>query len=291
MAGVFFAPQFRNDQISALLDDRLQESEGSTLLARIEGLRSLNFEIMELILKPERLLDYRAGQFIRLYNPEGASRSYSLASVPDIDRALALHIRLYPEGLLSPWVHHRLRIGVRVSISEPLGECFYLPGKSNEPLLLIGTGSGLAPLYGILLDALQKGHTGPIHLYHGARTPEGLYLTRDIEHLAAHYPNFRFAPCFREIGKELPTGILKGRPSRPQGMEGLPVRQPRHGPINTDAGLSRRSLGRRDPRRSIRQLGSLIQREPSAWLKMRFLAQIFQRQPGVPILEKCLAAI
>lgn len=191
----------------------LPESEGATLLARIEGLRNLNFETMELVLKPERPLDYRAGQFLRLYNPEGTSRSYSLASVPAIDLALALHIRLHPEGLLSPWVHYRLRIGDMVSISEPLGECFYVPGKSDQPLLLIGTGSGLAPLYGILRDALEKGHTGPIHLYHGARTPEGLYLTRDLEHLAAHYPNFGFAPCVSEIGKALPTGILKGRVS------------------------------------------------------------------------------
>ena len=47
----------------------------------------------------------------------------------------------------------------------PEGSCFYLADDPTRPLLLIGTGTGLAPLAGIVRDALAQGHTGPIRLY------------------------------------------------------------------------------------------------------------------------------
>jgi ferredoxin-NADP reductase len=61
--------------------------------------------------------------------------------------------------------------------------------------LLIGTGSGLAPLYGIARDALHQGHRGLIRLYHGSRAAAGLYLGDDLNHLAAAHPNFHYEPC------------------------------------------------------------------------------------------------
>lgn len=191
----------------------LPQSEGSRITTRVERLYALNAEIMELTLKPERPIHYKAGQFIRLYNPQGIARSYSLASVPEIDRFLTLHVRAYPDGVLSQWVHQLLRIGDMVSVSEALGECFYVPGQPEQPLLLIGTGSGLAPLYGILRDALQQGHTAPIYLYHGARSHDGLYLFDDLKSLAKRYSNFEFRACVSDGQSESTPGILSGRAS------------------------------------------------------------------------------
>lgn len=163
--------------------------------AMVQSLRHLTPEIMEVCLKPERDLNYRAGQFIRLFNSNGNFRAYSLASVRRIDDSLTLHVREYPEGVLSSWVHHQLLVGDQVTISEPLGECFYIPGHTDQPILMIGTGSGLAPLYGILRDALDSGHQGPIHLFHGASTVEGIYLFDELNQLMAAYPNFHYQPC------------------------------------------------------------------------------------------------
>jgi NAD(P)H-flavin reductase/ferredoxin len=188
-------------------------SEGLKLMARIDGLRILNPEILEVTLKPEHRIDYRAGQFIRLYNPDGVARSYSLASVPGIDRALILHIRAYPGGSVSQWVHQDLRIGDMVSISEAMGECMYVPGRPEQPLLLIGTGSGLAPLYGILREALQNQHSAAIHLYHGARTEQGLYLTDELKAMAANHPNLQYHACVSETGTVKDPALLQGRAS------------------------------------------------------------------------------
>lgn len=50
------------------------------------------------------------------------------------------------------------------------------------------------PLWGIVHDALQQGHSGPIHLFHGALHPGGLYLREELEALASAWPNFSYSP-------------------------------------------------------------------------------------------------
>lgn len=163
--------------------------------ATIVEVKQLNDEIACLQLRPNVKLDYKAGQFINLYKDAATARSYSLASVPETDEYLQLHIRKIPNGLVSNWVHTTLKAGDNIEISEAVGDCFYVPGKADQNLLLIGTGSGLAPLYGIIRDALLQGHRGTIRLYHGCETVEALYLVNELRALVARYPNFSYTTC------------------------------------------------------------------------------------------------
>ena len=68
-------------------------------------------------------------------------------------------------------------------------------------MLLIGTGTGLAPLYGIVRDALRSGHRGPNHLFHGAVRPAGLYLNNELKAMAAAHANFTYTPSVLEGDK------------------------------------------------------------------------------------------
>ena len=95
---------------------------------------------------------------------------------------------------MSTWLHEDARVGARVSVIGPSGECFYVPGQEDQPLLLVGTGTGLAPLYGILRDALQHGHRGPVHLFHGAVHRGGLYLVDELRKLVARHPHVEYTP-------------------------------------------------------------------------------------------------
>jgi NAD(P)H-flavin reductase len=58
----------------------------------------------------------------------------------------------------------------------------------------VGTGTGLAPLFGIVRDALRHGHRGPIHLFHGALHKAGLYLVQELFQLARRHEQFRYTP-------------------------------------------------------------------------------------------------
>ncbi len=168
----------------------------------------LNAQIMRLRLKPAGEFSYRAGQFINLFRGENLVRSYSLASVPALDDYLELHVQRLANGRVSPWIHDQLAVGDQVTISEALGECFYTATDKQQPLLFIGTGSGLAPLYGILRDALHQGHAGPMYLYHGTRTREELYLVDELRALAEQHANFHYQPC---LSRQREPGYAHGR--------------------------------------------------------------------------------
>ena len=73
--------------------------------------------------------------------------------------------------------------------------CYRTPEHDAAPLLLAGTGAGLAPLYALLHAALADGHRGPIHLCHGGRRPEHLYYTAELQQLAAQHANFHYHRC------------------------------------------------------------------------------------------------
>lgn len=181
----------------------------STLTAVVRRLEPLNADILRVELAVDEPFDYRAGQFLNLFMDEMLGRSYSLASVAELDEYLELHVRRLPDGRVSGWIHDELRVGQTLAVRGPGGNCFYVPGQPEQPLLLIGTGSGLAPLYGILRDALRHGHTGPIRLFHGSRSADGLYLTGELRELARTHAQFDYVPCVS--GPEVPSQHATGR--------------------------------------------------------------------------------
>jgi CDP-4-dehydro-6-deoxyglucose reductase len=176
--------------------------------ARISDLTALNDFVLRVRMRAEGPFDYYAGQFISLCRDDGLARSYSLASLPS-ENELELHVRRIPGGAMSEWLHQQVR-DTPVWLQGPAGNCFYVPGKPEEPLLLAGAGTGLAPLYGILRDALLRGHSGPIWLFHGARDPSGLYLRSELIALAEAHPNFHYVRSVLRDGNdnEIETGLL-----------------------------------------------------------------------------------
>jgi len=176
--------------------------------AVVVGKERLNADILRLTLRCARPFEYQAGQFAHLYRNDGLSRSYSLAGLPRPDGLVEFHVRRLPGGAMSAWIHETLEVGDTIDVAGSYGNCFYMPDAPTQGMLLIGTGSGLAPLWGIVSDALKQGHTGPIRLYHGSWKPEGLYLGDALRHLAAEHPNFTYVPC---VDKDATEDHREGR--------------------------------------------------------------------------------
>lgn len=174
------------------------ESGAAEYATVISSITRLNERICALHLEVPDGFQYWPGQFINLIRPGGVIRSYSLASVPGEDATLTLHIARMPEGKLSTWAHDEAAPGDPLRFSGAHGCCFYVPGKPEQPLLLVGTGTGLAPLYGIAREALRQGHGAPIHLFHGAVNERGLYLHASLRALEARHGNFHYSPCVLE---------------------------------------------------------------------------------------------
>lgn len=159
--------------------------------------KQLSPRVMRLWLEPATQIDWTPGQYVRVRREDGLVRSYSVASLPDEDYYIELHVQRVEGGELSGWIFETVEEGQMVQVQGPLGECVYNESFSGRPLTLIGTGTGLAPLVGIARDALRLGHEAAIDLYHGARDFDELYLHETLNQLAETHSNFAYHPCLR----------------------------------------------------------------------------------------------
>lgn len=173
---------------------RVGEAHGKTGVS-VAAIDRLSHSVIRLRLEPDHPFAYRPGQFLALTAPGGVTRNYSIASHPAIDAFIELHVRVIPGGRMSGMVAETLACGDRLSISNPSGVCFYEGADPDRPIVLAGAGTGLAPLWGIVRDALEQKHKGPIRLYHGARERSGLYLADELSALAERHANFSYRPC------------------------------------------------------------------------------------------------
>lgn len=151
--------------------------------------RRLNPRFVRLTLQAAAgLQPAEAGQFVQVRVP---SSLHSYLRVPislhEIDAAqgrIALLVQEVGEG--SRFLASR-RAGDRLDVLYPLGTGFRRPASPSAPLLLVGGGCGLAPLYG-LLKQLKQGetpHTGRIAFLTGARTAADLLLQDELAVLGA----------------------------------------------------------------------------------------------------------
>ena len=149
-------------------------------------------DILRLRLQPQRPLRYRAGQHLVLWLGEVA-RPYSLASLPDAEPWLEFHIACQAPGAFCD-AARQLRVGDELRLGELRGGALHYDAEWQErPLLLMASGTGLAPLWGILRQALAEGHQGPVRLLHLARTPVEHYLAAELAALAAAHPDLQVA--------------------------------------------------------------------------------------------------
>lgn len=176
-------------------------SVDSRVNATVIGHDIISTGVLRLRIKPESELNYIAGQYINIWKDDTTARSYSLASVKALDTFLELHIRRIEKGAVSNWLHNDVNIGDQLSIQEATGDCFYIAGTPEQKILLAGTGTGLAPLIGIARDALHQNHTGEIHLIHGTRLTDDLYMHKELIEMSDQFSNFYYSASVLQTNK------------------------------------------------------------------------------------------
>lgn len=184
---------------------------GSFISAKVIKKDFLADDICRLQLEAD--LDYRAGQFVNIKGPNNQIRSYSLASLASEDDFLELHIKRVNDGIVSNWLIDDIALNNTIEIQGPVGDCFYPSNNTDTDILMISTGTGLAPLVGILRDAIANGHKGQIKLYHGDREPDGLYLDDELKQLVSKHHNIHYIPCVSSVTADIDEGITRSRAS------------------------------------------------------------------------------
>jgi NAD(P)H-flavin reductase/ferredoxin len=159
--------------------------------ARIDSCDWLSPNVLRLRLTPLQALRYRAGQHLVLWTEDGVARPYSLASLPGEDPWLEFHLDCRQRGAFSD-AARAFRPGDGLRLGELRGGALhYDPDWQARPLWLLAAGTGLAPLYGILREALRQEHQGSIRVIHLAQDDAEHYLAEPLAELAAVHPQLR----------------------------------------------------------------------------------------------------
>jgi CDP-4-dehydro-6-deoxyglucose reductase len=190
-------------QARALTDLRVEtrevrpapEVEVKSLPCRIERLDRVAEDVMAVFLRLPAVEDlhFRPGQYLDVMLSEGRRRSFSIASAPADGRLLELHVRRASKSGFTAQLFESLRAGALLRVEGPLGQ-FWLRTESPRPALMVGGGTGYAPLRAMLRQLIATGDRRTVALYWGAADRGGLYEHDWLERLARERPGFRYCP-------------------------------------------------------------------------------------------------
>lgn len=172
--------------------------EIKVLPVRVEKMRKLATDVMELTLKlpASERMRFLAGQYVDILLRDGKRRGFSLANAPMNDQFLELHVRHVPGGHFTGHVFNEMKEKALLRIEGPLGS-FYLR-ESERPLILMGGGTGFAPLKAMLEQMMAQGMDKPVHLYWGVRAKADLYMDALARQWAAQQPQLTYTPVLSE---------------------------------------------------------------------------------------------
>jgi ferredoxin-NADP reductase len=124
-----------------------------------------------------------AGQHVdvKLTAPDGysAQRSYSIASPADGER-VELTVQRLPDGEVSPYLTHELRVGDQLEVRGPIGGWFTWRGTETMPVLLVAGGSGIVPIMAMVRQRTQVADPPPFTLLYSVRTPADVYYDAEL---------------------------------------------------------------------------------------------------------------
>ncbi|MCB8876888.1 NADH:ubiquinone reductase (Na(+)-transporting) subunit F [Acidisoma silvae] len=200
--------------------------------AKVVSVTPLTRDIRLLTVQLQAPLRFWAGQYVDITIPgSGITRAFSMANAPGPVSAggvrdLQFIIKLYPNGAFSSRLDDGLHEGDALTIKGPYGTCFHREGRSG-PLVLIGGGSGMSPLWSILQDHIAQGDDRPVRFFYGARTKADLFHVAEFGRIASQLADFQFIPALShaEPGDEWSgeTGFIHdvvARVLRAQGLDG-----------------------------------------------------------------------
>jgi ferredoxin-NADP reductase len=118
---------------------------------------------------------------VRLTAEDGysAQRSYSLSAPSDQD-VLELTVQRVAGGEVSPFLVDDIEVGDAVEVRGPLGGWFVWRPDQPEPVLLVGGGSGVAPLMAMLRARMRAGTGGRFRLVYSVRSPDDVYFADEL---------------------------------------------------------------------------------------------------------------
>jgi NAD(P)H-flavin reductase len=153
----------------------------------------------------EKAFQYEVGQFALLSVFGVGEAAFDISSLCKPGAPLEFAVRRV--GTLSAALHE-LEEGSVVGVRGPFGNYFPMKEYEGKNLIIIGGGSGMAPLRSVVnfvVDPEERGKFGQLYIINGARTPRDLAFAHEFETWSSS-PNSRL-----ELTVDRAEGDWQGR--------------------------------------------------------------------------------
>ena len=169
-------------------------------------------EIMRIKIKlpNAQRLQFLAGQYLEILLPDGKRRAFSIASPPQCEDEIELHIRHVDGGGFTGWIFDEMKERDILRLEAPLGTFFIRNDKLERPMILMGGGTGFAPLKSMLEDLLSHQDKRPVHLFWGAGNRDELYMHETAQKWAEENEHIQYSTALLKDSDADTTGSFNG---------------------------------------------------------------------------------
>ena len=169
-------------------------------------------EVMRIRIKlpSAQRLQFLAGQYLEILLEDGKRRAFSIASPPQSEDEIELHVRHVDGGGFTSWVFEQMKVRDILRLEAPLGNFFVRNDQLERPMIFMGGGTGFAPLKSMLEDLRAHQDKRPVHLFWGARNTADLYLHGQALEWAESNPNLQYSTALLDAGDAGVSGSFHG---------------------------------------------------------------------------------
>jgi len=155
----------------------------------IEETRDARSLVFEIPTEQAERFGYRSGQFLSFkipYEGQVLTRSYSLSSAPETDRAPKVTVKRIEGGRISNWINDRVEVGTRLMALPPAGS--FVLDDTDRRTILFGAGSGITPVISIVKSALATSGRS-LKLVYANRDEQSIIFGAELDALARAHPD------------------------------------------------------------------------------------------------------
>ncbi|MFF7813552.1 globin domain-containing protein [Streptomyces sp. NPDC007945] len=186
--------------------------------AEVVGHEMRTPDIAVVTVRPDQPYPFLAGQYAALETPwwPRVWRHYSFASAPRADGLLSFHVKAVPAGWVSNALVHRARPGDVIRLGAPAGS-MTVDHSTDNGLLCLGGGTGIAPIKALVEDVAQRGRHRSVQVFYGARRDHDLYDIETMLRLQQSHPWLSVRPVVDDghvgaLGDRLPEAVCEYGP-------------------------------------------------------------------------------
>ncbi|MFI1649118.1 globin domain-containing protein [Streptomyces avidinii] len=166
-------------------------------------------DIAVLTVRPDQPYAFVAGQYASLETPwwPRVWRHYSFASAPRADGLLSFHVKAVPAGWVSNALVRHARPGDVLRLGPPAGS-MVVDHSTDNGMLCLGGGTGIAPIKALIEDVAEHGERRPVEVFFGARSDSDLYDKDTLLGLQRSHPWLSVRPVVGDgLAGQLPQAV------------------------------------------------------------------------------------